>query len=153
MTIQAIDVALSQLGVHEDTGKNDGIPAERYMRGDKLAWCAGFALFCNQVSDDENVATTTAEHYAMRSVTTFVEVMKRRGMFVHRNQPPQRNDFVFFGDTDSDVGVKGSHMGIVDDVDVEAGVFHSVEGNYGNAVQRVRHRLSDPTIIGYGRAV
>lgn len=150
--IQAIDVALSQLGVHEDTGKNDGIPAERYMRGDKLAWCAGFALWCNAVSDDENVAATTAEHYAMRSVTTFIEVMKRKAMFVHKRQPPQRNDFVFFGNTDSDVGIVGHHMGIVEDVDVEAGTFTSIEGNYGNAVMRVKHRMSDPTILGYGRA-
>lgn len=149
--INAVDVALSQLGVHEATGKNDGVPAERYMHGDKLAWCAGFVLWCNANSDDENFAATTAEHYAMRSVTTFIEVMKRKGLFLPKASVPLRNDVVFFGNTDSDVGIKGSHVGVVEAVDVEACWFTSIEGNYGNKVQRVKHLLHESTIVGWAR--
>lgn len=149
--IHAIDVALSQLGIAEATGKNDGIPAERYMRGDELAWCAGFALWCNANSDDENVASSTKEHYEMRLVKRFVEVAKRKGIFVPAHQPPQRNDFAFFGNTASDVGVVGSHMGIVESVDLVARTVTTIEGNYANKVSRVTRSLDDKIIIGWGR--
>jgi hypothetical protein len=151
--IHAIDVAISQLGIHEATGKNDGIPAERYMHGDKFAWCAGFALYCNSNSDDENVAPTTKLHYEMRLVKRFVEVMRERGLMLHDDAFPKRNDFVFFGDTTSDVGVRGNHMGIVEDFDFKTGKITTIEGNFGNKVSRVVHGISDKTIIGYARPV
>lgn len=150
--IQGIDVALSQLGIAEATGKNDGIPAERYMRGDKLAWCAGFVLWCNANSDDENLATSTKEHYAMRSVTSMIEHCKRKGIFLSsQDTTPQRNDIVFFGDTDSDVGVKGSHVGIVESFDPTTRKLTSIEGNYGNKVARVTQVIGKRKITGFAR--
>jgi hypothetical protein len=149
--LRALDIAISQLGVQEATGHNDGIPATRYMRGDKLAWCAGFCLYCNDVSDDENVALTTKDHYTMRSVSGFIAEAKRRKFFVSPTAAPLPNDFIFFGNTDSDVGVRGSHIGIVESVDTAARRITTIEGNYGNKVARVAHRLGDRTIVGFGR--
>jgi hypothetical protein len=149
--IRAIDVARSQLGIHEATGKNDGVPQERYMRGDALAWCAGFVLYCNANSDDENLAATTKEHYAMRSVAGFIAAAKAKGLFLPPTEVPQENDVVFFGDTDSDVGVKGHHVGIVDAVDVARGRFTTVEGNYSNKVASVNHRIGEKQVVGFAR--
>jgi len=148
--IHAVDVAESQVGVAERTGKNDGIPAERYMRGDALAWCAGFVLWCNESSDDPPLAADVPTYYRLRSVASFVDWAKDRGRFFARGtQVPQRNDIVFFGDTASDVGVKGNHVGIV--TKVEAGRIHTVEGNTSNKVARRSYVTSDRTIMGFCR--
>lgn len=149
MSIYAIDVALSQLGVHEKTNKNDGIPAERYMKGDALAWCAGFALFCNETSDDPNIARTLVEHYRMRRVSVFMRVARERRMWVEQGHPVA-NDFVFF-DLLSDVDIEGSHMGIVEHVDLKTKRVHTIEGNTSNKVARRDYRLDARAILGYAR--
>lgn len=148
--IHAADVAESQLGIHERTGANDGIPAERYMRGDKLAWCAGFVLYCNECSDDDAFAPDQATYYRLRSVSAFIAWAKERGRFHPRGTLiPQRNDVIFFGDADSDVGVKGHHVGIVTSYD-GSGV-HTVEGNTSNKVARRVYDPGNKTIVGYLR--
>ena len=45
-----VEVALSQVGVQEATGKNDGTEVEAYLRttglGKGFAWCAAFVAWC-----------------------------------------------------------------------------------------------------------
>jgi len=147
---QAIDIAITQLGICETTGKNDGIPAKRYMRGDELAWCAGFLLFCNEESDDPDITPDDWTYYALRSVKTFQAHLEKHGCFLPRDYAsPGRNDFIIFGGTASDVNVKGHHIGIVEKV--ENGRVHTVEGNTSNKVARRSYDLKDKTILGYGR--
>lgn len=150
--MQAVDVALSQLGVVEATGNNDGIPAERYNRGDKLPWCAAFCLWCNAASDDVKVAGSVAEFYRMRAVSEFEAEMKRRGWWfpVDGKRVPVRNDFVFYvGRGASDSG-PGRHMGIVERAD--GNMIHTIEGNLGNRVARASHPVRSPKITGYAHA-
>lgn len=148
---QAIDIAVTQLGVHEATGKNDGIPANRYMGGDQLAWCAGFVLYCNEHSDvDTRLARTMKDHYRMRSVTALMVDAKVRGWwFARGTKDPQRNDIIIFGETASDVGVTGSHTGIVETV--TASMVSTIEGNTGNKVARRSYPLGARSILGYIR--
>lgn len=53
------DVYLSQLGVHEKTGHNDGKDVEKYLRsvglGKGYAWCAAFVRWC---FDSAGIKTT-----------------------------------------------------------------------------------------------
>lgn len=57
-----IDTALSQIGVREATGKNDGTQVEKYLKscnlGKGYAWCAAFITWCYQVNKVK--AKTTA---------------------------------------------------------------------------------------------
>lgn len=148
--IHAADVAESQVGIAERTGKNDGIPAERYMKGDELAWCAGFVLFCNEASDDPRIAPDVKTWYRLRSVSAFLDFARESGRYFARGtKVPQRNDIVFFGATDADVGVKGNHIGIVDKL--EAGRICTIEGNSGNKVARRSYAPNDKTIVGFLR--
>ena len=149
---RAIDIAIRELGVHEATGKNDGIPAKRYMRGDELAWCAGFVLFCNEESDDQDVTPTDWAYYAQRSVKTMMKHFQDNGAFISAKMhgfTPMRNDIIFFGHTASDVGVVGSHVGLVEFV--KDGWVHTIEGNTSNMVARRKYKLTDKSVIGYGR--
>jgi len=159
--IHTIDVALSQLGVAEATGKNDGIPAERYMRGDKLAWCAGFVLYCNEVSDDPCLFDRNGDGvidrgdlklwYSLRSVAALLKRAQELGIFVDAAEPPVPNDLIFFGNTTSDVGVRGNHVGIVEAYDPVTDRISSIEGNYSNRVSRVVQRRGTRQISGFGR--
>jgi hypothetical protein len=155
-----LSVAVTQLGVKELSGKNDGIPAERYMRGDKLPWCAGFVLWCNAQSQDMKVAPTTADYYRMRSVAEFEKTMRAYGLVAEanvvdgmttrsNNYCPRPGDLVFFkGRGGSDTG-PGRHMGIVEYVD--GVLLNTIEGNASNAVARRQRRIHDEDIACYAQ--
>jgi hypothetical protein len=139
--IHAVDVAESQVGITERTGANDGIPATRYMRGDELAWCAGFVLYCNECSDDPRIAVDDKTYYRLRSVKAFREwAQEQPGCWIPRGTAqPQRNDLI----------VWDGHIGIV--TKLEAGRVHTVEGNSGDKVARRSYLTSDRKILGYIR--
>lgn len=155
--IHAIDVALTQLDVFEATGNNDGVPAERYMRGDELAWCAGFVLYCYDVSDDPDIwddfdpstVNDARRYWKLRAVKTMMAWARTMGVFIGRNVVPSPNDVIFF-DTraGSDPG-SGNHVGIVELVDDRR--IHTVEGNLGDRVKQRSLPIGDRRIAGYAR--
>jgi len=142
------DIARTQLGVSEKTGKNDGIPAQRYMRGDALAWCAGFVLWCIHQSDSRWRHAFEAQHYKCRRVSGFIDVAGENGVFRPRKgYDPQPGDVIFFANATSDIGVAGNHCGIVEHV--TAGRVHTIEGNSSNKVARRDYAVDDKHISGY----
>lgn len=148
MTIHTLDVALSQVGVKEDTGKNDGVPAERYMHGDELAWCAGFLLWCNANSDDPQIARTVQEYFRVRRVAALLDLFRERGAWLPPTTEPKSNDLAFI-DWRRDVGSPGLHVDIIDRV--ERTKLYCVGGNVSNAVSLTTWRRSDQRITGFGR--
>lgn len=143
---RGIDVAVTQIGVAEASHRNDGIPAERYLRGEKLPWCAAFCLWCNGQSDEEAAAPTNADWYAMRSVQTFEDRMKARGFWrAPGAAPPARGDYVFFASRGgSDHAAGGRHMGLVEEL--VGAMLHTVEGNLSDKVSREVHDLTSPAV-------
>jgi len=133
----------------EATGRNDGIPSDRYMKGNKLAWCAGFQMYCNDHSDDPKIAESVREFWRYTNVQEFEERFKERGLWFGWSIRPQRNDLVFFANRGrSDLG-RGRHIGIIERVD---GAFiYTIEGNLSNKVTRDRHKITNNRITGYGR--
>lgn len=170
--MRTIDVALTQLDVVELSGKNDGIPATRYNRGECAPWCASFVMWCNAQSQDSKIARTDKEWWLMRAVQAFEDEMRNRGWWFSQLSAlqPQCNDVIFFGDRGaSDASTTGRHVGVIERVESMMStansppslprptwpVLHTVEGNWGNRVQRVRHGLNEPKtkarITGYAR--
>lgn len=146
--------AVSQLKVSEETGANDGVPAERYMRGDKLPWCAGFVLWCFDAAITKSLYTTTKQYYLLRNVKKMENEFKRRGLWfgpalVDVVQP---SDIIFFGDRGASDAGRGRHVGIVDSVEWPAGIVHTIEGNTSNKVQRREYKMTSKRITGYARA-
>ena len=146
-----VEAAISQLGVQEATGNNDGVPAERYMRGDELAWCAGFVLWCLDQAKDARIAHDDKTHYRCRAVTGFMARAREVNRLRLVPYTPKGGDVIFFGNSARDVGQRGNHMGLVERVDTGATevTVHTIEGNTSNKVARRSYRLSDPRIIGY----
>lgn len=147
--IQTVDVAMSQLGVAEATHHNDGIPAERYSRGDQVPWCAALVLWSNANSDDHKIAPTDKDYYWCRSVQHMEDRCRALGWWFDHGTTPQRNDIIFFQTRGaSDPGV-GRHVGIV--TGVHEGWVYTIEGNTSDKVAERKYRLDDVYITGYAR--
>ena len=172
MALHALDIALSQLGIREKTGRNDGIPAERYMRGDKLAWCMGLQLYCFDEADDPDVWDAglgadegrNSDYWKLRKCSTSFGYLYERGFTLGRNVLPAPNDLIFFfGRGGSDAGGTGGidHVGIVNWVGARFGdeLIHgmqphsiqTVEGNLSNTVKEAEHLWPNPRIAGFAR--
>ena len=150
--LRTVDVALSQIGVKELSGKNDGVPADRYMHGDKLPWCAGFVLWCNAQSDDVKLYTSNAEYFVMRAVADMERIMRARGWWrpFDPRVLPKENEVIFFANRGGSDAGPGRHVGVVASVFPDRIV--TVEGNLGDSVGTASYRLADlaARVTGYG---
>lgn len=150
-----VDVALTQLGVVEETGHNDGVPADRYMRGDKLSWCAGFVMWCYDESDWAPLYRSSKEYYLMRNVQSMEDRMKERGCwFGHRMVDViEPSDIVFYGDRAGSDRGQGRHVGLA--ISGVGGLpvvsFETIEGNYGDSVKKRVISVIDSKVTGFAR--
>lgn len=123
---RALEIARTQLGVHEATGHNDGEAVESYLRsvglGKGYAWCQAFVYWCyNQAAKELGVTNPLA---------------KTAGVLNHWNTTkgkkvitPQTGD-VFIMDFGKGLG----HTGLVKEV--RGGMIITIEGNTNDANSR-----------------
>lgn len=142
---KALDVARTQIGLRETTGRNDGPPAQRYMHGDELPWCAGFLAWCFQRAG----YPLPGEHWQIRQAAAMEDALRRVGCYAERDQHvPEPGDLIFFRwRIGSDPG-PGRHVGIVEQA-TEHNVY-TIEGNAGNCVSRRHYKRDDVRIVGWG---
>lgn len=141
-----INKARSQLGVTELTGNNDGIPAERYMQGDKLPWCAGFVLWVFREINQQ----LPGNQFKDRAVT---ELEGNLSLLACEIEHPEPGAIIFFRKGHVSAGPSG-HVGIVEAVNPVLNTddlfwVTTIEGNNANRVKRARYRDDDPIIKGY----
>lgn len=152
-----VAVAESQLGYSESTRnymveENDAVKGyTRYGQwygiphGD---WCAMFASFClyyAQVPGDViplecGCARWISKLEERELYLTAAEAFTEEGEFL-----PVSGDLIFF---DNNGNGLSDHVGLV--VSVEDGLLHTIEGNVGNSVRRLKYELTNPVILGYG---
>lgn len=160
-----IELALTQLGVRERSGRNDGTPWERYQRRPKQengagwAWCAAFVLVCLELSGYP-VPPTGGQYDPRRpwknkqiplhDVDAFARWCEESGWwFDPAEQAPRAGDLFFLGDRGTSDGGEGGHVGIIEQV--KNGRIFTIEGNSRNAVRRQSYALTSPRIEGYAR--
>jgi hypothetical protein len=121
------------------------------MRGDELAWCAGFVLWCYDESDDPDIWNDHDEstkkdgdrYWGLRAVSAMIDWAHEMDVFVEKNVFPSENDVIFYDNGTS------KHTGIVESVDATS--IHTIEGNYGNAVKRRVVQKFQSDIAGFAR--
>ncbi|RME76979.1 MAG: CHAP domain-containing protein [Planctomycetota bacterium] len=139
--IGALQAAITQLGVREATGNNDGVPARRYSGGRNVPWCANFVAWAFRQAG----TPLPGNQWSLGSVDYMMNQMKSAGAFFPRGGgQPQPGDIIFFG-----VPGDGTHVGLVERV--ANGRVYTVEGNTGNRVARRSYPLDAGKILGYGR--
>ena len=152
-----VAVAESQLGYSESTRnymveENDAVKGyTRYGQwygiphGD---WCAMFVSFClhyAQVPGDViplecGCARWISKLEERGLYLTAAEAFTEEGEFL-----PVSGDLIFF---DNNGNGLSDHVGLV--ASVEDGLLHTIEGNVGNSVRRLKYELTNPVILGYG---
>lgn len=170
--ITPVDVALSQIGVAEATGQNDGIPSKRYQlnpfwthgrpvshRYREVPWCQLFASYCYRNSDWGPLEKTEPEWWSWSRVANFVGDMDERGLFIPAgtNRLPRYGDILIINNRGlSDAGkppppgqLGDAHCGLVHQV--LGGLVRSVDGNWGNKVDKVERELYGDEIYGWVR--
>lgn len=138
----ALDFARGELGTTEATGRNDGIPAQRYSGGRHEPWCANFVAWTFQQAGRPLPGVPRR----LAGVQYMEDQMKRAGLF-HKGRP-KPGDIIFFANRGPEAGV-GRHVGLVDRV--EGDRVHTIEGNSANGVRERSYAVDDPRISGYGR--
>jgi hypothetical protein len=152
MTLQekALEIAITQLGVHEDPGnQNKGKEVEKYLKsvglGPGYAWCMAFVYWCF----NEAAERMGRQNPAYKTGGVMLQWKQRKEKF--RALTTQSGD-IFIMDYGKGVG----HTGIVEKV--ENDVVHTIEGNTNDegsregyeVCRRIRQRSK---ILGYLRFV
>ena len=141
-----LEHAISQLGVREATGRNDGIPATRYNDGEAKPWCASFVRWCFEQAG----APLPGKRWLLPSVAHMERALQGAQAWASRElAEPAPGDIIFFADRGGSDAGPGRHVGIVERV--QGARVHTIEGNLGDAVRRTSHALASRRITGYGR--
>ncbi len=110
------------------------------------AWCDMFVDWCFLQAFGYDKALDLLcqpENSAGAGCTYSMKYYKNKGQFYTSN--PKQGDQIFFG-TSKD---NSSHTGIVEEVDDT--YVYTIEGNTSDQVARRKYKLSDKSILGYGR--
>jgi hypothetical protein len=152
MTVEALLKVISdEVGIKELTGKNDGVPSERYMGGRQEPWCAHFIAWAFRQIDlplPGDVEPTKKRANPLASVAFMERVFKEAEWFY---MEPKPGDVIFFTNRGLSDRGPGRHCGIVEHVDPVARRLVSIEGNVSNMVKRVTHSFASVRVSGYGR--
>lgn len=153
-----IAIAQSQLGYAEST-RNYSVDEHGDIRGYSRYgawygnaygdWCAMFVSFCL------HYAGIPTEAFPYRSACgQWVETLQAEECGLWREREaytPKKGDVIFF-DTDGDS--EADHVGIIAELglgaDGQLEKINTIEGNYGDCVQRVEHSAKEDGIVGFG---
>lgn len=137
-----LEAARSQVGVAEATGRNDGPPSERYCGGRMEPWCAHFVAWCYRKAGCPLPGDVEP---SLKRPNPCALVATLRNQLAGANQlcdGPTVGGLVLFETrmgSDPATSSVSHHVGLVDCIDVAAGMVWLIEGNAGNKVQRIRY--------------
>lgn len=127
-------VAAAHIGRGETIADNTGLWVERYTRGKRVPWCAGFVSYVLREAGYDFPYTLWARDFA------------KRGAYGKLASGPIRGGLVVFKR-----GKVSGHVAIVDQV-IDQNNFWIIEGNHGSFPAKVKRSLVH-TKKDYGREV
>ncbi|MBS7565080.1 CHAP domain-containing protein [Mucilaginibacter sp. Bleaf8] len=144
LSMATIAVALTQLGVHEKTGNNDGPEVEKYLKAVGLnkgnPWCMAFVVWC--------VNTAGTQLGVRNPLLKTGGVLKQwNGTLCKRTKTPAPGSIFIM-----DFGKGTGHTGFVERV--EGNIIHTIEGNTNDdgsreGIKVCRRTRKAGTILGY----
>ncbi len=118
----ALDVAVSQLGTRENTGKNDGVQIDKYRKGkaNNDPWCASF-------------------------VVSIKKKAQKQGFFASKDSyTGKKGDLAVW-----DFGDGTGHIGIVKSISPDSKKITVIEGNSNDAVREKTYSTDKMSINGF----
>lgn len=148
--ITPVDVALSQIGVREATGKNDGVPSERYQADPyapgvfrAVPWCALFVLWCYRVSDWGPLDRTRRQWYRWANSLNLARALEPFRVDPLTAQPGDVVVWAHRLESDSPTGLGSGHTGLITSGRLPSDTWETVEGNLSNRVVLKSRALDD----------
>jgi hypothetical protein len=141
-----LDVAESQVGVHEIAGANTGPEVDRYLASAGAApgnpWCASFVRWALERSGHQLGGGGWA------AVSTWVSAAQQHahGLALVSAQDARPGDLVAYDWGGGSDFAGDGHIGILAS-DVDGGAFSAVEGNAGDAVSRMQRHLGEANMV------
>jgi hypothetical protein len=143
----ALDVAQTQLGVHETGGANVGPQVDRYLASADVApgnpWCASFVTWALRQSGHQMPGAGWA------GVAHWVQSAQQHahGLTLVSPQDAHPGDIVAYDwGGGNDFGQDG-HIGFLASPVGADGAFTAIEGNAGDAVARMHRRLDEAHVV------
>lgn len=134
----AVQIALSQVGVKEVGESNNGADVNKYRNGvqNGTAWCASFVSWCYGKGQNSNNKATFGYDVSSQSIRRKAE---KAGYYkkVSSGYTPKVGDVVVWNN-----GNGTGHVGIISNVNPD-GSFKTVEGNCSNAVREMTRQRSE----------
>jgi hypothetical protein len=134
-----LEIARSQIDVHESGGPNAGMPSLRYMGGRQEPWCAWFVLWVLREAGAPypgDPGRLDGKPCALAGVAHLERVGREHDWIV---SAPYRGDLIVFRRRGASDAGPGMHVGIVERVSPNSGAVSTIEGNSGDAVRRVHY--------------
>jgi hypothetical protein len=131
-------------GAGEEGKNNSGPWVHKYSGGKDALWCAHFVSWCIADACKSIGRKTPFKHTGWAR-----GLYKRAGRAGEFVKLPEVGDIVCWKR-----GAVGGHVGIVSEVDLQSGIFWSIEGNRGNFPSRVdefKHALGEDRLMGFAR--
>lgn len=130
-----VQIALSQVGVHEEGGNNSGPIVEMYQRvigkAEKEPWCVSFVQWCVRQVDEKYKSET------ILFPTESSQLLWSKTPHVARVTQPELGCVVVWTKYKGDTPLSIGHVGIVKEI-IHDGYMLTVEGNTspGDGIQR-----------------
>lgn len=146
VALRALEIAATQVGVHEATGHNDGDLVEGYTFGQRVPWCAFFVAWCFRTAGFQ----LPGNRWLLGSCDYMREQLAQRGWLYDPSTRALPGDIVFFRTRmGSDPSKAGHHVGIVSSSSADE--MFTIEGNTSNQVARRSYQLPLDSIVAIGR--
>lgn len=148
--------AFEAAGVYE-LPDNRGPWVRLFMRGDEMAWCAGFLLWMAKAvyAPLPWAPRSVLRYWQNRAVSMWHKNAIRGGTWIGAAVVPQRGDAILYSTRNGSDRGPGSHVDLIVDVKQTPGrtVLVVIGGNVSNRVQKRLVALGDPLILGFHRWV
>jgi len=140
----ALEIARKNIGQKEATGHNDGAfvnMVQEFVGGkaeDGAPWCACFRSWCmaqtgiKPVTPKSDSSTWLYAYGKKAGILLTAPIAGCTGLVKGSGGTPFKTHH---------------HTFVVESVDLEQGIVHSIDGNWTNAVARTQHRIKDCDFI------
>jgi hypothetical protein len=125
-----LEIALKELGVHEEGGENKGKRVQEYQKAAGInpgdPWCAAFINWCAEQAALALGLKSPLEQIKLQGyVQAYYDFFKPKGVVITDLKNVKAGDLFLVLHAPNHYG----HIGLVKDTDLVKKRFHSVEGN------------------------
>jgi cell wall-associated NlpC family hydrolase len=155
---KALSVAMTQIGLGEETANNKGRHVAKYTRGLSedmfVLWCSYFVVWCFEAAYVLSLGLTEWEHLSTANKKACPIRRTGSALKLYEQGVKVESHEVEPGDLVLWKRKGGHHIGIVAQINKAKNTFRAIEGNRGTFPAEVddwKHAFDEPALLGFSR--